>query len=376
MQSRPGLAAVLLVMLGSFVGRPALAADYYVNCQAGSDDADGQSPDVAWQTLAKVSATTFRPGDAILLKRGTRCTGSLWPKGSGEPGKPIRLGAYGAGALPIIDAAGGRAAVTLFNQEDWHIETIETVGGSPYGIHISGDSGVLRHIRVLNVLIHDVGGEPKTKSSGLLVIAAGGGDQTFEDVVIDGVTAHHTTQWAGIIVNGSAKADRGVRAQHVTIRNSIVHDVHGDGIVLFQVEDGLIEKSAAWRTGLQPRETIGTPNGIWAWRCRRCTVQWTEGFFVDSPGVDGGVYDIDWGCDDNVVQHNFGHDSMGYCASVFGASGETTTKKRGALQRVCGQRAESEARAPPGRSLHFHLGRRGAGRCPDPQQHFLLESAD
>ena len=117
MQSRPGLAAVLLVMLGSFVGRPALAADYYVNCQAGNDDADGQSPDAAWQTLAKVSATTFRPGDAILLKRGTRCTGSLWPKGSGEPGKPIRLGAYGAGALPIIDAAGGRAAVTLFNQE-------------------------------------------------------------------------------------------------------------------------------------------------------------------------------------------------------------------------------------------------------------------
>jgi hypothetical protein len=43
------------------------------------------------------------------------------------------------------------------------------------------------------------------------------------------------------------------------------------------------------------------------------------------PGIDGGVYDIDWGCDDNVVQHNFAHDSMGYCASVFGASNEVTT---------------------------------------------------
>jgi hypothetical protein len=111
----------------------------------------------------------------------------------------------------------------------------------------------------------------------------------------------------------------------VTIRNSIVHDVYGDGIVLFQVEDGLIERSAAWRTGLQPAQTIGTPNGIWTWRCRRCTVRWTEGFFVDSPGVDGGVYDIDWGNDDNVVEDNFGHDAMGYCASVFAAGGETTT---------------------------------------------------
>jgi hypothetical protein len=326
MQARPGIAAiVLLVVVGSLSGDPVHAADYYVDCRAGSDDADGLSAATAWQTVAKVSATTFSPGDAILFKRGTRCAGTLWPKGSGEPGQPIRLGSYGTGPLPVIDAGSGRAAIALFNQQHWDVETIEAVGGTPYGIHISGDEGVLRHLHIRNVVVRDVGGEPKTKASGLIVVAAGGGDQTFEDVVIDGVTAHHTTQWAGIIVKGSAKGDGSVRARNVTIRNSIVHDVHGDGIVLFQVEDGLIEKSAAWRTGLQPRETIGTPNGIWTWRCRRCTVQWTEGFFIDSPGVDGGVYDIDWGCDDNVVQYNFGHDAMGYCASVFGAGGETTT---------------------------------------------------
>ena len=213
----------------------------------------------------------------------------------------------------------------LFDQQYWHIETIEAMGGNPYGIHISGSHGTLQHFRVRNVVVHDVGGEVKAKTSGLLVVAAGGGGQTFEDVVIDGVTAYDTTQWAGILVSGATWEDKGLRARHVTIRNSIVHDVYGDGIVLFQVEDGLIEKSAAWRTGLQPTEKIGTPNGIWTWRCRRCTVEWTEGFFVDSPGVDGGVYDIDWGNDDNVVQHNFGHDAMGYCASVFAAGGETTT---------------------------------------------------
>ena len=188
-----------------------------------------------------------------------------------------------------------------------------------------GSRGTLRHFRVTNVVIHDVGGEVKAKTSGLLVVAAGGGGQTFEDVVIDGVTAYGTTQWAGIVVSGATWEDKGLRARHVTIRNSIVHDVYGDGIVLFQVEDGLIERSAAWRTGLQPTQTIGTPNGIWTWRCRRCTVRWTEGFFVDSPGVDGGIYDIDWGNDDNVVEDNFGHDAMGYCASVFAAGGETTT---------------------------------------------------
>jgi hypothetical protein len=315
----------LVAVLGVLVVRPASAAEHHVDCRDGDDHETGLSPATAWLSLEKVGATTFSPGDAILLKRGTRCTGTLWPKGSGEPGRPIRIGAYGEGPLPIVDAAGREAAVRLFNQQHWHVEDLEAVGGSPYGIHVSGDAGVLRHLRIRDVVVHGVTGEVKTKSSGLVVVAAGGGGQTFEDVVIDGVTAYDTTQWAGILVSGSAWEDKGLRARQVTIRNSIVHDVYGDGIVLFQVEDGLIEKSAAWRTGLQPQETIGTPNGIWTWRCRRCTVEWTEGFFIDSPGVDGGVYDIDWGCDDGLVQHNFGHDAMGYCASVFAANREVTT---------------------------------------------------
>jgi hypothetical protein len=169
-------------------------------------------------------------------------------------------------------------------------------------------------------VIRDVGGEVTRKASGLLVVLASGA-ATIEDVVIDGVIARHTTQWAGVIVQG---ASREIRIRDVVVRNTIVHDVYGDGIVLFQVERGLIEKSAAWLTGLQPVQTIGTPNGIWTWRCRTCTVQLTEGFFIDSPGVDGGVYDIDWGNDDNVVQHNYGHDAQGYCVSVFGAQNEVT----------------------------------------------------
>ncbi len=325
MRCEPGRTAASVALFGFLVALPAFAVDYHVDCDAGDDARDGHAPATAWRSLAKVSATTFQPGDSILLERGTRCPGMLWPEGSGEPERPIRIGAYGDGPLPIVDAAGKEAAIRLFNQQHWHIEDLEAVGGNPYGIHVSGDRGILRHLRIRNVVVHGVTGEVKTKSSGLVVVAAGGGGQTFEDVVIDGVTAYDTTQWAGILVNGAAWEDKDLRARHVTIRNSIVHDVYGDGIVLFQVEDGLIERSAAWRTGLQPVETIGTPNGIWTWRCRRCTVEWTEGFFIDSPGVDGGVYDIDWGCDDGVVQHNFGHDAMGYCAAVFAAGGEVTT---------------------------------------------------
>ncbi|MCW5983074.1 MAG: right-handed parallel beta-helix repeat-containing protein [Bryobacteraceae bacterium] len=300
---------------------PLPGATFYVDCASGSDSAPGTSQQAPWKSAAKVSATTFVPGDAILFRRGTRCDGALWPKGSGAEGQPIRLGAYGAGPLPVIAAGSAAAAVKLFDQQHWEIETIETQGGNPYGVFIGGTSGWLRHFRIRNVVVRGVTGTVKEKASGLVVIRAPK-ELRMEDIELDGVTAYDTTQWAGIVVQGGSRDNR---ARDITIRNSIAHNVYGDGIILFQVENGLVEKSAAWLTGLQPVQTIGTPNGIWTWRCRNCTVQLTEGFSIDSPGVDGGVYDIDWGNDDNIVQYNYGHDAMGYCASVFGASNEVTT---------------------------------------------------
>ena len=71
----------------------------------------------------------------------------------------------------------------------------------------------------------------------------------------------------------------------------------------------------------------GTPNSIWTWNCADCIVRETEGFFSDSPGVDGGVYDIDWSNDRNVVENNYGHDSQAYCVAVFGANGVTTASE-------------------------------------------------
>lgn len=303
---------LLVLYLGSSLAH---AETYYVDCLSGSDSAGGTSLSTAWRTLDKLAAMTFAPGDSILLKRGTSCAGQLSPKGSGDPERPIRIGAYGSGALPLIDAGNAESAIKLFNQRYWVIEALETKGGKPYGIFVSGTQRELRGFVLKNLVVHDVSGEPKSKVTGLVVFTAPEGVQ-MDDVLIDGITAYNTTQWAGIIVSG---ASREHRIRNVTIRNSIVHDVYGDGIVMFSVEDGLIERSAAWLTGLQPTETIGTPNAIWTWTCRRCTVRQTEGFFIDSPGVDGGVYDIDYGNDDNVVEDNYGHDAMGYCAAVFAA---------------------------------------------------------
>jgi hypothetical protein len=306
-----------LLAIFCLLASAASAGTYYVDCASGSDNATATSATAAWKSTAKVSATTFAPGDSILFRRGVRCAGSLWPKGSGQDGMPIRIGAYGDGPLPVLNAGQADASIKLFDQQYWEIENLETSGGTPYGVYVgaSPQAPALHHFVLRNLVVHDVGGTPKRKESGLVVFAG-----PFEGVLIDGVTAYATSQWAGIYVCGSK-----IPARNVTVCNSIVHDVDGDGIVLFQTENGIIEKSAAWHTGLQEKETIGTPNAIWTWTCRNCVVQQNEGFWIDSPGVDGGIYDIDWANDDNVVQHNYGHDAQGYCAAVFGAGKHTTT---------------------------------------------------
>jgi hypothetical protein len=274
-----------------------------------------------WNSLATAEKHSFTPGDVIALARGTACHGSFSPTGSGAPGKPIRLTAYGRGPRPrIIAGASDRQALLLENQQYWQIDSLDISGGNTYGVFVTGDKGPMHHIYLKNLYVHDVfGGEMKNKDNGLAVIGPSAHDATFDDVLLDGVDAAHTNQWAGILIGGGNFGMDMPLNQHVTVRNSSVHDVYGDGIVLFRDSDGLIENSSAWEAGMQPTQTIGTPNAIWTWTCSNCTVRDNEAFLTDSPGVDGGAYDIDWNNTSNVVEHNYAHDTQGYCIAVFAA---------------------------------------------------------
>ncbi|MGB7190686.1 MAG: right-handed parallel beta-helix repeat-containing protein [Acidobacteriaceae bacterium] len=310
------------VLCAQAAPHPGSGRIFYVDCSA-RQAGDGASPQSAWNSLARINATAFSPGDTIRLRRGTECQGSLELKGSGAEAAPIRLTAYGEGARPkIVAGKSAKQALLLFNQQYWDIDSLDISGGTVNGIFISGDKGVLHHIHLTNLAVHDVfGGEMKHKESGLIAISPGSANQHFDGVLVDNVTAWNTNQWVGIVVGGG---DLGYPPEsdwsiHAVIRNSTVHDVQGDGIVLFRIRKGVIESSVAWNTGMQSTQTIGTPNAIWTWMCDDCTVQNNEAYLTDSPGVDGGAYDIDYGNTKNFVIDNYGHDTQGYCVAVFGA---------------------------------------------------------
>jgi hypothetical protein len=316
------LSPVLLFFL--LVGASAAAqARHYLDCAAATAG-DSLTSLSAWNSIDQANQFEFHPGDSLLLKRGSTCRGMLAPRGSGAADRPIAIGAYGTGALPLVVGTGNPAGLKLEDLQYWDISDLDIKGGSPYGVFITGSVPSLTHFHLLNLVVHDVTGVPTTKETGLVVIAPKPeSGALFHDILIDGVTSYSTTEWAGIVVTAGALGKSGpVRGSDVVIQNSVVHNVAGDGILLMLAKNGQLQRNVVWDTGMEYSYSIGTPDGIWEWMCQDCLVQYNEGFFTDSPGVDGGVFDIDFGNVNNTVQYNFGHDSQGYCVSVFGAEGD------------------------------------------------------
>jgi|GEM_PF-2494029 S-layer homology domain. len=171
---------VIVLSLFSAIVPPSVFASaaagttYYVDSEGGDDSSDGLSEETPWKSLAKVSATTFQPGDRILLKAGSEWTGEqLHPLGSGVEGSPITIDSYGGAApLPKLNGAGViDSVVEFYNQQYWDINNLEitnTAAGAPNdpskladlrGMHVTGqDAGVLKHFYIRGVFVHDVTG--------------------------------------------------------------------------------------------------------------------------------------------------------------------------------------------------------------------------
>jgi len=94
---------------------------YYVS-NDGSDSDDGLTPATAWETVDKVNAATFKPGDSILFNRGDEWREQLTIPSSGDADAQITFSAYGTGAKPVINAADDITGwVDVYNSVDANI---------------------------------------------------------------------------------------------------------------------------------------------------------------------------------------------------------------------------------------------------------------
>ena len=306
------------------------AATYYLDCSASRN---GNGTEVSpWNSLASANGFAFRPGDHLLLRRGTDCNGALTPQGSGASNTPNVVDAYGTGARPIINGGNATAALKLFDQQYWEINNLEIIGGNLYGVYVSGNTPntTINHVYLRNLNVHDAGYmSTKRADSGEVFMSAKAAGEIFNDVLIDGVIAHDSHVSEGIFVSaGGAWIEASGVSQplgnNVTVQNSVAHDIYGDGILIAEMNNGLLQGNVVYRSGLCSTCTGSTPVGLWEWYCHTCTVQYNESYANQSWGGDGGDFDIDYYNDNNVVQYNYGHDSAGYCVAFFGAGGRAS----------------------------------------------------
>ncbi|EHB57560.1 MULTISPECIES: discoidin domain-containing protein [Paenibacillus] len=318
---------------------PANAAGttYYVDSTGGDDKNSGTTQDAAWKSLDKVNATTFSPGDKILFKAGESWNGRLWPKGSGENGRPIIIDMYGTGSKPLIAGVTTELeAVFLKNQQYWEINNLEVTNSSPLpfdrdwenprgqrrGVYIlNEEAGILNHIHIKNMNIHDVDGSYTTRSGGIIFDSVGSNTPSaFNDILIDGNTLTDVDAY-GIFIGSNCILRYGMGdlwpwvpkpygpwtpSTQVKIANNTVIRAATGGIA-WNVTDGAIVE----HNTVQQATYLATNASIWWAYADNNLVQFNESFASVNGAEDGHGFDVDAGNINSLVQYNYSHDNAG-----------------------------------------------------------------
>ncbi len=320
-----------LFVLGLISALVASAATYHVDRGAGDDHRDGLSPERAWQTLARVNATIFAPGDRILLRAGSAWNAEqLRPLGSGTPEKPIVVGRYGEGAPPALHGHGRVPwLVSLINQEGWEITELELTNFSAAtaqrhrAVEIrANDCGILRHIHLKNLHLHDVNAVSDYRDDGDVLAKSFGGiafliegtktPTAWDDLLVEGCTLRnvgpiglvsHSTWMTGHRENDPRTWFPSTR---VIIRGNTFDRIARNGLILRGCVSPLVEHNVFRECGL-----LGSGNGMFIFHCDDALVQFNEACFTRyNPGdSDASGFDSDYNSRRSIFQFNYSHDN-------------------------------------------------------------------
>lgn len=317
---------------------------YYVDASNGNDNNDGQSPQSAWQSLSKVNATTFQPGDTILFKAGQIWSGQLHPLGSGSSqGGVITIDEYGdSGNKPVVNGGGiSPATVYLQDQAYWDINNLEITNTSSTPNYFSGvqvnntTDNTLDHIHISNLHVHNVSGYASAfygDNAGISVQSFSNTTNTkWDDVLIQNNTIDNVDR-IGIYVgiNNGHHSDTSTtvgKSTHVVIQNNTINNAGGDSILTETVDAPLIQYNVAsnggTRTGGAGCQSTDYCNGASAgiWTCAdHTTFQYNE-VYNNTDANDGEAYDFDCGTTGDILQYSYSHDNpLGFLVFYNGPS--------------------------------------------------------
>jgi hypothetical protein len=303
------LVLLLILLFPTLAPDYAYAKDHYIS-PLGNDSNPG-TQDEPWRTIANVSSTAFGPGDRVCLQGGQSFAGTIEfdAEDSGSSAKPLTVTSYGESPAIINGAndsglrASGCNHLVIRNLN--FIGSGRKGGNTQDGLHIVDSEGlVIDQVEVSGF-----------RSNGL---SADG----VANARITNVYASENGA-AGISI-GYHRRSKKVYIGYCTAKNnpgdpSNLTNHSGNGIVVANAQDAVIEYCEAANNGWDmPRKGNG-PVGIWTWNSDRVVIQFCISHDNKSPGDDGGGFDIDGGTTNAILQYNLSYrnDGPGYFLCQF-----------------------------------------------------------
>jgi hypothetical protein len=312
------------------------AKTYYLDGEDGDDANDGLSPGQAWKSIGKLNYRIFYPGDSILFRRGTECTGHAQLQGSGLAGKPVYLGAYGKGGMPQLSTEDEAIVLSMVNVSHYHIEGLEFQAPRGGALYIDAVNSDAMSFRVNNCVFHTIKPEadhrrevgrdyaPLRDKAAIRIGTWHNKQETMlpfhvSNVWIDNCEFYHVHN--GVIVTGNIDEHKGTldgcpRTQDVRITGSYFHDIPSEAIVILGCENSLVrncifrnvctDHNHTKSNYIAPVWFVGSSHGL---------VEYCEVSGSLNENGDAMTIDFDWRTDHCTYRHNYSHDNHRFMRS-------------------------------------------------------------
>jgi len=330
-----------MIPVEALESRRLLSTTYYVSPN-GSDSNSANDPTHPWQSIAKLDATSFQPGDKILFQSGQTFNGNLTfgAEDQGTAAAPVIINTYSynsttgtvmvGGADATINAGNGDGILAT-DTSGLQINDLNLVGKAQAANSYNGiqfDNNLPGNVQLPYVYINSV----NVSGFGKFGITIGGsnGKSGFSNVSITNSVSDDNIV-GGIETHGvfsstaTTYANSNVYLGHDTVYGNTGYaraSTHtGDGIELSDVNGGIVERCEAYDNGALNTHA-GGPVGIWSWDCNAVTIQYSESYDNQTNSTaDGGGFDLDGGDTNCVLQYNYSHDNAGAGFGLYQFSG-------------------------------------------------------
>lgn len=335
---------ILFVIL-LFTGCISSPVTYYLDATNGDDGNSGLSAESAWKTLERVKGLNLKSGERLLFKRGEVFRGELSISAEESLENPVIIDTYGELKVnPIIIGNDSSAhAVHIFNSNYLTLQNLEIVnhGNTPLpgrsGLKVECyDYGVSHNIRINNVTVRDVNGSlVKEEGGGSGILIVNGGDSIlsrYENLIIENCHILRCSRNA-IIWSGYYDRRNWFPNKHTIVRNNLIEQVPGDGIVPIGCDSTLIEYNVMFDSpDILPMTEAAA--GIWPWSCDNTIIQFNEVSGHKAPW-DAQGFDSDYNCRNTLIQYNYSHDNYGGVVLVCdnGGAGSYSCGNTGSIIR-------------------------------------------